>query len=53
MAATKAEDRAQTRLLLAQRTKPARDRAVVRALLRALGVAVAASEVVAAGRRAH
>src|SRR2546422_10154528 len=47
MAATKAEDRAQTRLLLAQRTKPARDRAVVRALLRALGVAVAASEVVA------
>jgi len=47
MAATKAEDRAQTRLLLAQRTKPARDRAVVRALLRALGVAVAASEIVA------
>jgi Putative endonuclease, protein of unknown function (DUF1780) len=47
MAVTVAEDRAPTRLLLAHRMKPARDRAVVRALLRALGVAFTEAEIVA------
>jgi hypothetical protein len=41
------EDRPRPRLLLAQRMKPQRDRAVVRALLRVLGVAFAEAEVVA------
>jgi hypothetical protein len=45
--ATVGEDRLQSRLLLAQRMKPQRDRAVVRALLRVLGVAFAESEVIA------
>jgi Putative endonuclease, protein of unknown function (DUF1780) len=45
--ATVREDRAPTRLLLAHRMKPARDRAVVRAFLRALGVAFAEAEIVA------
>jgi len=45
--ATVREDRAPTRLLLAHRSKPARDRAVVRALLRALGVTFADAEIVA------
>lgn len=44
---TRREDRPTTRLLLAHRTKPARDRGVVRALLRALGVAFADAEIVA------
>ena len=47
MAVTVTEDRAPTRLLLAHRMKPARDRAVVRALLRALGVAFTEAEIVA------
>ena len=54
MAVTEAEDRAAgredrptTRLLLAHRMKPARDRTVVRALLRALGLAFAEAEIVA------
>ena len=47
MAVIVAEDRTPTRLLLAHRMKPARDRAVVRALLRALGVTFAEAEVVA------
>ena len=41
------EDRPRPRLLLAQRMKPQRDRAVVRALLRALGVAFAEAEIIA------
>jgi hypothetical protein len=41
------EDRPRSRLLLAQRMKPQRDRAVVRALLRVLGIAFADSEVIA------
>jgi hypothetical protein len=41
------EERPPTRLWLAHRMKPARDRAVVRTLLRALGVAFAEAEVVA------
>jgi hypothetical protein len=41
------EDRPRPRLLLAQRMKPQRDRAVVRALLRVLGVTFAESEVIA------
>src|SRR5262245_56493539 len=45
--ATVREDRPRPRLLLAQRMKPARDRAVVRAFLRALGVAFAEAEIVA------
>ena len=40
-------DRPRPRLLLAQRMKPQRDRAVVRALLRVLGVGFAESEVIA------
>jgi Putative endonuclease, protein of unknown function (DUF1780) len=40
-------DRPRPRLLLAQRMKPQRDRAVVRALLRVLGVAFAESEIIA------
>ena len=40
-------DRSRPRLLLAQRIPPQRDRAVVRALLRVLGVAFAESEVIA------
>jgi hypothetical protein len=54
MAVTVAEDRARgredrtpTRLLLAHRMKPAHDRAVVRTLLRALGVTFADTEIVA------
>jgi len=45
--ATRREDRPTTRLLLAHRMKPARDRAVVRAFLRALGVAFTEAEIVA------
>ena len=45
--ATVREDRTRPRLLLAQRMKPQRDRAVVRALLRVLGVAFAESEIIA------
>jgi hypothetical protein len=45
--ATVSEDRPRPRLLLAQRMKPQRDRAVVRALLRVLGVTFAESEVIA------
>jgi hypothetical protein len=45
--ATVQEDRTRSRLLLAHRMKPQRDRAVVRALLRTLGVAFAESEVIA------
>ena len=45
--ATVREDRTRPRLLLAQRIKPQRDRAVVRALLRVLGVAFAESEIIA------
>ena len=41
------EDRPRSRLLLAQRMKPQRDRTVVRALLRVLGVAFAEAEVIA------
>jgi Putative endonuclease, protein of unknown function (DUF1780) len=41
------EDRTRPRLLLAQRMKPQRDRAVVRAFLRVLGVAFAELEVIA------
>ena len=41
------EDRTRPRLLLAQRMKPQRDRAVVRAFLRVLGVAFAEAEVIA------
>ena len=45
--ATVSENRPRPRLLLTQRMKPQRDRAVVRALLRLLGVAFAESEVIA------
>ena len=45
--ATVPEDRTWPRLLLAQRMKPQRDRAVVRALLRVLGVAFAEAEIIA------
>jgi len=45
--ATVLADRPRPRLLLAQRMKPQRDRAVVRALLRVLGVNFAESEVIA------
>ena len=45
--ATVSEERPRPRLLLAQRMKPQRDRAVVRALLRLLGVTFAESEVIA------
>ena len=45
--ATVSADRLRPRLLLAQRMKPQRDRAVIRALLRVLGVAFAESEVIA------
>src|SRR5919198_4450877 len=44
---TVSEERPRPRLLLAQRMKPQRDRAVVRALLRVLGVAFAESEIIA------
>jgi Putative endonuclease, protein of unknown function (DUF1780) len=44
---TVAADRPRPRLLLAQRKKPQRDRTVIRALLRVLGVAFAESEVIA------
>src|SRR5215510_12615786 len=47
MAVTAAKERTQTRLLLAQRRKPERDRAVIRAFLRALGVACTDAEIVA------
>lgn len=45
--APRREDRAKTRLLLAHSMKPERDRLVVRAFLRALGMAFADAEVVA------
>jgi len=45
--ATVREDRPRPRLLLAQRVKPQRDRAVVRAFLRTLGIAFAEAEVIA------
>jgi Putative endonuclease, protein of unknown function (DUF1780) len=45
--ATGSEDRPRPRLLLAQRIKPQRDRAVIRALLRMLGVAFAEAEIIA------
>src|SRR5262245_5545766 len=45
--ATVSGDRPRPRLLLAQRMKPQRDRAVVCALLRALGVAFTEAEVIA------
>jgi Putative endonuclease, protein of unknown function (DUF1780) len=45
--ATVTADRPRPRLLLAQRMKPQRDRAVIRALLRVLGVAFAEAEVIA------
>ncbi len=47
MAVIAAEERAQTRVLLAHTRKPERDRAVMRAFLRALGVAYADAELVA------
>jgi len=47
MAVTAAAERAQPRLLLAQRRTPERNRAVIRAFLRALGVVCADAEVVA------
>ena len=45
--ATVSADRPRPRLLLAQRMKPQRDRAVIRALLRVLGVAFAEAEIIA------
>jgi hypothetical protein len=45
--ATALEHRPRPRLLLAHRVKPQRDRAVIRALLRVLGVAFAEAEVIA------
>src|SRR5262244_2155190 len=45
--ATVSADRPRPRLLLAQRMKPQRDRAVIRALLRVLGVGFAEAEVIA------
>jgi hypothetical protein len=45
--ATVLENRPRPRLLLTQRMKPQRDRAVVRALLRGLGVAFVESEIIA------
>jgi hypothetical protein len=45
--ATVQEDRTPPRLLLAQRLEPQQDRAVIRALLRVLGVAFAEAEVIA------
>ena len=47
MAVIAAEERAQTRVLLAHTSKPERDRAVLRAFLRALGVAWTDAELVA------
>jgi Putative endonuclease, protein of unknown function (DUF1780) len=47
MTAIEVEGRAQTRLLLAHRIKPQRDRSVVRAFLRALGISFAEAEIVA------
>ena len=47
MAVITAEERAQTRVLLAHTRKPERDRAVLRAFLRALGVAWTDAELVA------
>jgi hypothetical protein len=44
---TAPKDRHRSRLLLAQRMKPHRDHAVVRALLRVLGVAWAEAEIIA------
>ena len=45
--ATVTADRPRPRLLLAQRMKPQRDRAVIRALLQVLGVACAEAEIIA------
>ena len=45
--ATVSADRPRPRVLLAQRMKPQRDRAVIRALLRVLGIAFAEAEVIA------
>jgi Putative endonuclease, protein of unknown function (DUF1780) len=47
MTAIDTEDRLRTRLLLAQRTQPRRDRAMVCALLRVLGVPYAEAEIIA------
>src|SRR5205823_6279903 len=47
MAVIAAEERAQTRVLMAHTRKPERDRAVLRAFLRALGVAWTDAELVA------
>ena len=47
MAVTAAEESAQPRLLLAQRRTPERNRAVIRAFLRVLGVVYTDAEVVA------
>ena len=44
---TAPKDRPRSRLLLAQRMKPQRDRVVVRALLRVLGIACAEAEIIA------
>jgi len=44
---TAPQDRPRSRLLLVQRMKPHRDRAVIRALLRVLGVACAEAEIIA------
>jgi hypothetical protein len=49
MDVTAAQERVQSRLLLAQRRKPERDCAVIRAFLRVLGVAYAEAEIVAPG----
>jgi hypothetical protein len=49
MAVTAAQERVQTRLLLAQRSKPERDCAVVRAFLRGLGMVYAEAEIVVPG----
>ena len=47
MTAIETEDRPRLRLWLAQRTKPQRDRALVRAFLRVLGVTCAEAEIIA------
>jgi hypothetical protein len=47
MAVIAAEERAQARVLLAHKKKPERDRAVIRAFLRALGVAWTEAELAA------
>jgi Putative endonuclease, protein of unknown function (DUF1780) len=49
MAVTADQERGQTRLWLSQQRKPERDCAVMRAFLRALGVAYSAAEIVVPG----